>query len=638
MKISRRIRAQGVMLTAAVILLNNTSALGTGRQGDLCQGVSKSYGGELPNLRNLADEAERVSSEFKAPSADTLQNARHRLYRALNALKAYIKNPDVWVTWREYLGWVEAVSEFNHDTDANIDLGKFHKMRRGLVSEFVNGLDKPVFSEAREALDHWAGLVSVVQMVDVDDAHQKHLLALAEGLRDRQGAGSLSKIKGGLHWLKNSAQYPELQNAILCHFSHDNFRIIASETLLERLMPDELSQTVFDASNIRQWSEGTFISGKAITRGNLKIDVVPNNRFAQIDLVFNARVDTHVSASASQRGLLKTRRYVIPMAFWTNVEGRKPLLLSEHGVSAVNAHGNASTSSSVSNYVYSNALLGNRLALSQAHARQPQARQSTSQAAIAEVTRRLNQEAAAPVAEAQDSFNKDFRIPFRRRSAGPEHLKYHSKAEQIFIDMLVTGQEQIGADSPMPGFSNQGNDLTFVVHQSFASNFSSAFQSGETVTHNDVAVRLADLFDQVPRELDTNSPLAKPWSMTFAEQGGVTFEFKEDCLRLCFVTVDFEVRRQRQNSGFQACASYGFAADQDSINFVRRGDVEYQFNGQADESAKQFILKKIKAMFLESFEWKNVFTIPGEWARIGKLQLKDFGVKDGWMWFGYKVR
>ena len=237
----------------------------------------------------LAEAARDAAKNFQPVKEADLQQAHNDLSGAIERL-------DVRLTmagasgddWRQFLDWKKLQAEL---AKKNPDLDELNRILDQYSSGYTT-LQKAPFQDVRRALEHYVDLARAEKDPKAKDDYQRNMEELAKHL-EAYGKQPNTKdaywIDGILQWLAEANLAGGLRDEVRKEFQHPNLFIQVAAATVAAAMDNVVDEVAPFSDNIL----GTNIQGTGHTTGTLSAHLVPDARFAIVDLTFLGYVQTN---------------------------------------------------------------------------------------------------------------------------------------------------------------------------------------------------------------------------------------------------------------------------------------------------------------------------------------------------------
>jgi hypothetical protein len=401
------------------------------------------------------------------------------------------------------------------------------------------------------------------------------------------------------------------------------------------LLAAATGQHVRDARPVTDVILGTRIRGSATTDAHLVTTTVPSSgEGGHIELLLRGVVR---SDTVGRNGPV-----VIYSSGQTPFTSRKSIYFDAEGLRELPACTDAETRTDIHCIQSVRGGIGSglvqKIAWKRAGQQKSQAEAIASRRAATRISDGFNTRTGSLIAEAQDNFLRNFRLPLVRRDEFPEYFNVRTTGSGLTVTLVQATPYQLGATSAPP--PPQGEyDLTAAIHESLPNNLAAAWLSGYRLTEEGLRQRIIKMGREVPPELEEGD---EPWSITFADQRPVSVSFDDGGLTVT-------VRGQEFTSGDDAygamdiTARYEFVTTDRGVIMRRQGDLEILPPGfrpgedvlSPEQAALvELLIKHLGNVFKPEVQGDGI-ELPGELSRAGKLLPVEATSRDEWLVLGW---
>ena len=578
---------------------------------------------------SLAQMARDAAGKYQPVSPQQTAQSRAELQAALRDLDAFLKNspPADAAGWRKYLRWEELAQQSQRPE------GPEPRVVEAVITRFSayeNGLELPQFAQVRRALRRHLDTSQAAADATMAETYSKQLETLATHLENHAQTGSVDDalaISRTVAWLRRNHQAKELTAAIEKRFNRPNVYASVSERFLAAGIEDDVDRT----QGVTDVILGTRIQGTARTTGRTHVDVVPNDRAAQVDIL--------LTGQAASNNVGHNGPVTIYSTGLTSISGRKILVMNEEGLYGYGAAANCATSSNIY-AIESCCNLIEKFAWSQAMRQKSQAEAIASDHAAARVAGQMDAQAAEMIADANQRYADKVRRPLLSRDGFPRKLEFRSGPEQVDVTGLALGAAGLAAAEAPPEVG-AAHDVTVRAHESAIVNFGEAMLGGVTLTDEKLEKIIRDdLKAEVPEELKI-TPEKDPWSITFADESPVRAVFSGGQLALAIRGRRFTRGDQALSEPIEISAKYAIEKTPTGSKLTRQGEVEVKFLererlGAQQVAFKTFMTRKFEALFKQEIVSEGI-VLKGRLEKAGKLQVQEIASDKGWIAIGWQL-
>jgi hypothetical protein len=578
---------------------------------------------------NLPQMARDAAQRFRPVAPQDVAATQAELNAALGGLDALLRNSprENDAGWRRYLRWDELVEQ------ARRSEGPDPKVVEPILAKLgaqENGLEMPQFRRVRHALKRHLETSQVAADAKLQETYAQRLEELAKHLEnfDKTHSGDDAiAITRALGWLARHRQAGDLIAAVQRRY----FRPNLYGTISQRFLSAGIDRDVDQTQGVTDLILGTSIYGTAHTTGRTTVELVPNSRAAQMDILLTGQA---LSNNVGYNGPV-----TIYSTGYTSISGRKTLLLTPDGMTGYPASASCATSTNI--YAISaQCCLIEELARKRARNTKSRAEAIASDHAAARVAGQMDYQAGDLIADANERYVTRLRTPLVRRDAFPPHVSLASSADTIELVVTQAGHAQIGAPAAPPNLA-AAHDVTVRAHESAVVNFAEAMIGGVMLTDERLEkIIREDLQAEVPEELQI-TPDKEPWSITFAEEVPVRAQFAGGGLSMAIRGTRFTRGDQAINEPIEISAKYTIEKTATGSKLTRQGEVEVTFLERERLAAQQvafktFLTRKFSALFKPEFVSEGV-VLKGRLEKAGKLQVQEIASDRGWIVLGWQL-
>jgi len=579
---------------------------------------------ETPSIEQLPAAIRAAKDRFRPLKAEDLEQARKQLDTAVARLdKQLDEDGEEGREWRVYLLWDQFERELA-EAEPHLDaLDQIYKR----FTEDREGLEMAWFLDARDALARYRNTARNIGNAKLPDLYGQVLDALAaqvEAYTKNPTAKGALAIGYLIDQLDGAGQAPDVVRAVRHHFVRPNLEFVASAEFLSAGLAGPIDRTEPVRDNILR----TDIRGEGRTIGRTKVELVPDERFAVIDLLMEGTNRArHVGSNGPVRIFSDAN---------TTLAARKRIWIDENGVHSFPAVSDAKTANRIRGLC---AVRGGRLI--ERFARRRAAQQEALGEAIAaehaevRLNRRIDDEAAQKIPRMHRTFVEKFRQPLLDRRLFPRLLKFSTAADSLNMAAIAADDSQLAAPAPPPAPSQPGQ-VQFAVHESLVHNVADRALAGRTLTHERYVEFFTWLRGSPPQEPPEEKN--KKWAVSFPELRPVSVEFAEGQ-----VSVTIRGRRYIEDEdsypGMDVSVRYAIETSPQGITLVRQGELSifppgFKPGGTARLTPRQIIIRKLlqkryERIFKPALLGEGI-ELRGPWSKLGRLKPVSVVAQDGW--------
>jgi hypothetical protein len=579
---------------------------------------------------DLVTLAAAAKGEYRPATEQDVAAARGRVAIALARLDAYLtKGGKNGLAWKKYLLWDEL-------SDALKPAGTFKAdvLARVLARFRANkvGLELPVFTSVSDSLEEYRGLLEQAANANARAEFEAALDKLSKALAAYAKAPSqpaIEALSAATGELEKRRQAPRLIDALRRAYSHPNLLLQASQGFVSAGM----SRVVDETEPVRDMILGTDISGTGRTRGEVQIRFIPDP--------LEAVIEAELVGTNSSRTVGRNGPALVYSRGTTRLHARKRLMVNDEGIRALGATATAEASTQITGVGSTKRGLVDCLVKKIAQRKIPQQKRQAERIASRHASDRLGTrfdgQTAAQLADAESKFVEKFRNPLLRRGEFPGRLRFSTTADQLRLLVLEAGPGRFAAPDAPPDLTGSP-ELALRMHESLVNNLAEGLLAGETIGQKWMEETAMDLLGKVPDRLK-DDPDKEPWTMTLAEHRPVTFTLSDGGFTLKargtsytsgdrrFDAMDFTIKYRLERSG-------------KAVKAVRQGDIEIfppGFVQGRDRLAlrhatlRNLMRKRLEKLFEPEMAPKGPLTLPGEWEKVGPLEVTQLIADKGWL-------
>ena len=581
----------------------------------------------VPAKSALPAMVESAKDDFRPLGEADLREPQARLVAAVDRLNARLAIAGkVGEAWREYLLWDQLQQE---RTKPQPDTDVLLKVFRRFAADH-RGLELVWFLDVRRALKQYLELHRNLTMPDLRAAFEQTLDSLAGDLREyleEPQPGLASRIGYTLGQLENARQVPRLIRAIRLHLARSNLVVnISADVVAAGLArPVDRVEPVYDVIL------GTRIRGTGTTVGSVAVELVPNDHFAVIDLLFAGVTSTQ---SVGRNGPA-----VICSHSKTGIGTRKRLWIEADRVQAFPAVSDANTATRYTGFdsARGRGVLVERIARRRAYQQKSQAEHIAASHARQRANAQVDREAGQQIGRANAELLRQVRRPLQKRKLFPEQVHFRTERDAVVMTARLADPDQLAAATPPPAAPLR-SDLAIRIHQSLLTNFATSAVAGMTYRDEEIQDLFQEIFGEVPEQLKPKED-EEPWAMTFAQQDPVLVTFGESGFRVTVCGRRY-YRDEESYPGMNVTAEYKLTITPDGVQAIRQGDLRIvppRFAGGAGGqlSSREIVIRTLlERRFGHIFEKELLvenFVLAPEGRTVGKMKASGVQTNDGWL-------
>jgi len=586
------------------------------------------------DLAGLANEPLGPGEAFRPASAGRVEAAAAKLRAALGPLDRLLARSPSGAKWKTYLDWPELQRQAA--SGSNVDAATLRRLFTRLDSG-ENGLEMPQFAAVRRAVGGYLDAVDAATNPQAAEVYLQRLDRLAAAVATAAATGTpepLEPVGPLLARLEDTGQASGAVARIRSALGRPNLYLEVDESLLAR----GVNRPVHEASPINDVVLGTRVRGSGVTDGRVRLDFVPSDSRAVVDIALDA---TNLSDTKGSQGPVTVRTLGT-----TQVDARKRMLIDGERIVALPVEAHASTDTRTAG-IGVNKRIGQRLIRKIASRKvaemRPQVEAIAEGKARARVRERFEEQTADAITRASSDYETRFRRPLIERGWYPELLHLHTTQSRLCATARKALPDQVAAFTPPPPVDPDAV-LSARVHESMVNNTAEITLGGRTITQQFVEEQLKKNNVKLPPALE-NDRDQPPWSITFAKRRPVALDADDRRVKVT-------VRGSRYTSGdrefpaMDVWAAYRIEPGHPGIRLVRDGDVQIYPPGFvpggpdklsiSETSLRRILQKRFNKVFKEVIDVEPL-KLPGELAAAGPLPMEQLDArKDGWVAVGWR--
>jgi hypothetical protein len=588
---------------------------------------------ELSNSspHNLAAIAREAKSSFVPLTKADLDAARSRLRDAAARLDARLTAAATrGQEWREYLRWNALQVELSRG--AGPDLASLEEIYGNFDSGY-EGLQLCWFADVRRALRGYYTVAAAMREPQLKSQHAAVLDALAgqlESVRRIPTAEQAAGIADSLQWLRDTRQNDLLIKAVRRRFAHPNLFAEFSADLVAT----GIARPVDDVSPVDDVILGTQIRGTGRTTGQVTVRLVPCDRHGELEVVLHG---TSTSDAVGYNGPAQ-----VYTDGTTTLHARKRLFIDAGGVRTEPSTAEADTQTTITRIdLTRGGRTVEKVAWKRACRQKGEAEQIAASHAEDRVTQRVDEQIGQVVRQSNAGYEAKYRRPLIERELFPRQVRTGTTQDTLRVEALQADEGQLAAPVAPPPMTGRF-DMALRVHESMVNNSTARVYSGLILTEEQFKTSITEILGKLPEQF-AKQPQGEPWTISFAYGQPIFVAFAEGKFTV-------RVRGRSYATGeaeypaMDVTAQYEIRKTDQGPKAIRLGDLQVvppEFDpagGQRLSGREQVIRDMLKKRFDKIFPPELVpqpLTLPGEWAKAGKLALSHWETRDGWMVLGW---
>lgn len=552
--------------------------------------------------RTAVDAAENLANRFKSMSQPN--GADWAKYVRLEALQTDLQKPN------------------------GVDVALLNDVHDRLTAGY-DGLEKEPYRDLAAALAAYAPAIDAAQNKDLQKEYERRLDDLAETISAVGEAGpdaaQAATIGDAVVWLKQYGQAPQLVADLTRRYSQPNLLVDVDESFVA----GAIGGKVDEEEPVRDLILGTTIRGQGRTVGELNLDFVPSPNQAVIDAYFRG---TNYSKTVGYN-----RSALIYSTGRTELEGQKTLHVSESGIQAVSGVTHAEVHNKIDCIGSSKSGIVGKIVIKVASKKAPE-QQAEAQCIAARhaeqrLLRKLNDQSAEFVEQANADYQRRLRLPLLRFDAVPRVINIATTDDALRVRVLQDGGERLAAPAAAPQPAKTGAGIR--LHHSLVDNTTQKMLAGRRFDRE----RLIDL---IQNQLGLEPPVNDddtPFAITFADRDPLTLSLDDGVIGVTVRGKQF-MSDDKLYEGMNITARYKAETSGDGIKLTREGDLSIYppgFRSGVDKlSVSQTALRRL---LQRRFEKMLPGEVVGEGVELegdlGRLVVSQLQIENGWAVLGW---
>ncbi|GAB6166679.1 hypothetical protein JCM19992_26790 [Thermostilla marina] len=572
--------------------------------------------------------ADQVVQAYAPPTEEELHRARAVLTEAIARLDERLEKDPGGDAWRRYLRW----SDFEKIASGEADAGTLDTAYARLTAGY-EGLKIRCFADVADAIFRLKTLRQMAEAANGDRqfaAVVRRVSQLAIDYAAKPSVDTEADLVALVNWLALFPAAEPLVHAVAERFSQPNLLIQIDEEILAAAA----TEPVDTVQPVHELILGTDVHGTGHVTGTRTIELVPCSDAAVVNLLVRGQVDADTIGYNGPATIYS--RAVSPFV------SRKAVRVTAEGIEIAPTVTEATTSTDIYDIrMRCNHQLAQRIAWKRATKQKPQAEYISARRAEYRLNRQIDEQAEAQLAKPQTNFESKFREPLFSRGWFPNRCDFRTSDDALYVEVVGAIQNHPAAWNDAPPVED--GDLVVRVHQTFINNYAGVALAGTIVDEAKLQERLADLLGEVPDELKPEEG-ESPWTIFFSQRLPVAVQFDEGRVTVHFRGREYE-REGSRYPGMNVSVTYRIEDGDGTIRLVREGDVAVFPPGFDPESGarlsvrQQMIRRMLQRRFEKLFPESTVAEpaeLPGELAKVGKVQLTTCRADDGWLVLAWK--
>lgn len=589
---------------------------------------------EIGDLPSMARNAEGT---YSPATKGELAATRARLLQAAGRLDRYLATGGAnGVAWKRYLKWDEMQQQLR--AGAAPDLVVLEQIHGRYMADHA-GLEWPIWRNVATALRAYIDLSAALTDPQPEETFRAELVRLAESLESygkTADSEALERAGVSLGWLQRRRQALPLLRTVRQRLSRPNLYVGVSDELVATGTRRRIDET--DA--VRDVILGTSIRGQGRTIGNVSVRLTPAADKGLLETTLEATNDARTIGCNGPARIGSTSR--------TTLVGRQQLAIDELGFHPLPARASASARSRIYAVWSTKRGIVDRIVRKVARRRIPrQKRQSeriAARHAEQRLIRRLNAETNRELKRSNTNYLEKIRNPLVRIGQFPRQAAFRTTADRLHFTALHDGPDRLAAPSPPPDIP-PGSDLSVRFHESLPNNFAHGLLAGRTLDRDQFERLTQRYLGRIPEQLEDEDQSRGPWSITFAAFNPITLRLNRQTATITVRGRQFASDVRQFDVAMEVTARYRLESQDGKIKAVRQGDLEIFPPGFVPNSGRRLPTRLIGIRNLLKHRFDKIFpeefvsqplVLPGQWQRIGRLDLIQLQTDQGWMSLGWR--
>jgi hypothetical protein len=526
--------------------------------------------------------------------------------------------------WREYL-LIESLQEAVTDESPSATAERKALARQALGR--VAGTSLTDSQRAFLATEPMNRLAMHLRRMASGMPNRAYLLAVMERYELRGRASDARRLADECLWL---AYWPqerlgELQRRIAMHYRNANLRIVLSEMLLNRLMPERMPEYERVSDTIL----GNPVKGESLTATDVAIQLIPDNRRLRLALEITGEVAALTSSNSGPAMFQNTSE--------SHYTARKPMELTVDGLklwpAEVSQVSNVTRLRRLKTSFDGVPILGSfikNVAKTQHDMMKPEVRREIERKVSTRAKKRIDNEANARLSRFSERLAERVLKPMNGMSLGPQMVQAKTTNNRLTMRLRVASRHQLGANTPRP-MAPGNSQASFQVHQTALNNMVEQLDlDGQTLTLPELRERLAKRLNWP--ELKNRTTEHDDVTIRFAEKDAIRVTCNDGLITLDLVIDRLRKGRRRSWKYFQVRVNYRPQVQGLSAQLVRDGVVELP--GRRVPLGSQVALRAIFCkIFAENATREIVPDRIRNHPKMGDIVVTQMIVEDGWIAF-----
>lgn len=598
-------------------------------------------GAQRFSVEKLSAACRAAKADFRPLAEADLKQATEQLRGAVRRLDARLAaDPKNGPRWREYLQWESLQEQLKRDQDPDLDvLNEIAKKYRA----GHEGLKLHSFADVQDTLARYRLIARAIDNPKTQAVFQGILEGLPAYLEAYQAQPTTElalQIGAALDWLEDHRQVPGLLAELRAELGGPNLLLQVSGELLGAA----IGGPVDDTAPVRDVILGTDIFGTGHTTGQVRLELVPDDRRGAFETVFSGTTRTQTVGYKGPVRIYSTGS--------THITGRKRFWIDAGGLAARPTVSSARTRNKV-NHISSkrDSRFVERFAWRKSEKKQHEAQRIASRHAERQFNRRMDREAGGMIDRANKAYRTKIRGPLASRNLFPQGLDFCSSESLLQVVGLLANRSQLGAptDPPEPA---EDCDLAVRVHESTVNNLAAAALGGMLLREERVLAALKRL--EVSQDvLDRAKSMEgePPWKIAFDPirpgSGRVSLPVSVRFADGRFAVTIRGGRFYRGDNAYPAThmtAEYQFEQSEDGFKATRQGDLRVTRPDGGYTANRAVFQRRFDGLFRDEIELGQVELEVGKDGEDGgpvkkrtiRIKPVQCVCRDGWLVIAWK--
>src|SRR5262249_49637522 len=281
-----------------------------------------------------------------------------------------------------------------------------------------------------------------------------------------------------------------IAKALRNHYFNYNLRIIAGESYLNKLV----GQSRNDTGPVRDFILGADVYGTQTTHTDVSIDLVPNNRTAQFDLVARGAVAANTQGITDQATVFTYGNHYFTASKRIVFDGEK--FSTQPARISVSAH-NTTTGADTHMGIFSG--IGNRIAVNTAEGMRGESEAIAASRLQDRVLPEFNRDVDKEFGP-KGTVNPDYQRTLealRELKLYPDAYSWSTTGSELKGSTRLMTATELGGNEPNPALI-LGRGMTVLVHESLMNNAADTLElAGQTLTEDELQAKLEANFSKL---------------------------------------------------------------------------------------------------------------------------------------------